>query len=212
VTPEVSFAAASRLTGLRGLLLMSDGNDAGFAAHRAIVQMKKMLLNMEAWFDKAVAYAKVRSFDPEVLLGARLAPDQLPLVRQVQSACDRAKFAGARLAGKEAPRHPDDEKTMDELRARIRVCAAYLDTFVAEDFRGASTRIVELPFFDDKTIEGSDYLIELGQPGFYFHVTTAYSILRHNGVDLTMRDFIGAANVRSPERASSGSITARGAG
>jgi uncharacterized protein len=178
---------------------MSAEDDAGIATHRAIVQMKKMLLNMDAWFDKAVVHARVRSFDPEVFLGARIAPDQLPLVRQVQSACDRAKFVGARLAGKEPPRHPDDEKTMAEIRARIRVCVAYLDTFAAEDFRGSSTRIVELPFFDDKTIEGSDYLMELGQPGFYFHVTTAYSILRHNGVDLTMRDFIGAANVRSPE-------------
>jgi hypothetical protein len=176
---------------------MSAENDAGLPTHRAIVQMKKMLLNMEAWFAKAVAHAKARSFDPEVFLGARLAPDQLPLVRQVQSACDRAKFIGARLAGKEPPRHPDDEKTMAEIGTRIRVCVAYLDTFVAEDFREASTRIVQLPFFDDKTIEGSDYLAELGLPGFYFHVTTAYSILRHNGVALTMRDFIGPANVRS---------------
>jgi uncharacterized protein len=199
---------ASRVTGLRSLNLMSAEDIAGLPTHRAIVQMKKMLLNMDAWFDKAVAHAKVRSFDPEVLLGARLAPDQLPLVRQVQSACDRAKFVGARLAGKEPPRHPDDEKTIEEVHARIRACVAYLDTFVAEDFRRANSRIVELPFFDDKTIEGADYLVELGQPGFYFHVTTAYSILRHNGVDLTMRDFIGAANVRSPEgsRMSSGSI------
>lgn len=177
---------------------MSVEIDAGVATHRAVVQMRKMLVNMATWFDKAVAYANARSFDPEVLLGARLAPDQLPLVRQVQSACDRAKFVGARLAGKEPPRHPDNEKTIAEIGERIRVCVAYLDTFVPEDFRDASTRIVELPFFDDKTIEGSDYLLELGLPGFYFHVTTAYSILRHNGVALTMRDFIGPANVRSP--------------
>src|SRR5258708_5492926 len=148
---------------------MSAEDDTGLATHRAIAQMKKMLLNMEGWFDKAIAHAKVRSFDPEVFLGARLALDQLPLVRQVQSACDRVKFVAARLAGKEPPRHPDDEKTVEELRARIRLCVAYLDTFVAEDFRGASSRIVALPFFDDKTIAGSDYLTELGQPGFYFH-------------------------------------------
>ena len=179
---------------------MSAEADPGLAVHQAIVQMKKMLLNMEAWLDKAVVHANSRSFDPEVLLGARLAPDQLPLVRQVQSACDRAKFAGAAPFPRVVPRHPDDEKTMAEIQTRIRVCVAYLDAFVAEDFREAGSRVVELPFFDDKTMAGRDYLMELGQPAFYFHVTTAYGILRHNGVALTMRDFIGAANLRSPER------------
>jgi len=158
----------------------------------AVFQMRKMLVNVEAWLDKAMVCAKARSFDSGVLLLARLAPDQLPLVRQVQSACDRAKYAAARLAGREAPRHPDDEQTVQELRARIQTCLAYLDTFFPADLLGGESRLVEIPFLDGKAMRGSDYLRELALPGFYFHVITAYSILRHNGVDLTMRDFIGA--------------------
>jgi uncharacterized protein len=158
----------------------------------AIFQMRKMLVNVEDWLDRATVHAKARSFDSSVLLQARLAPDQLPFVRQVQGACDRAKYAAARLAGKEAPKHPDIERTVEELHARIRTCLAYLDGFLPADLLGGESRLVEIPFLDGKAMRGSDYLRELALPGFYFHVTTAYSILRHNGVDLTMRDFIGA--------------------
>jgi hypothetical protein len=158
--------------------------------------MRRMLLNVDSWLEKSLADARGRAFAPDVLLAARLAPDQIPLMRQVQSACDRAKYAAARLAGREAPRHPDTEQTFEELRARIGTCVAYLDTFDEEAFRDASTRVVELPFFDDKIIDGRNYLTELGLPGFYFHVVTAYSILRHNGVGLSMRDFVGQTTVR----------------
>lgn len=175
---------------------MSETEHTGLATHGSILQMKKMLINVDGWFDKTITFAKMKSFDPAILLQTRLAPDQMPLVRQIQSACDRAKFLAARLSGKEAPPHPDTERTLDEIRARIRTCVSYLHSFRSEDFEESSSRIVELPFFDDKTMRGDDYLRELGQPGFYFHVVTAYAILRHSGVDLTMRDFVGVPSLR----------------
>ncbi len=165
-------------------------------AHASVLELKKMLNNLDVWLDKAVAHAKTKSFDPVVLLGARLAPDQYPLVRQVQIVCDNAKSTAARLAGKEAPKHPDTEQTMDEVRARIRTCTSYLETFKAADFEGADARLVELPFMPGKVIVGSDYLTEMALPNFYFHATVAYSILRHNGVNLGKPDFIGSLNVR----------------
>lgn len=163
--------------------------------YSTILQLKKMLINVDAWFDKVLAHAKAKSFDPGLLLTSRLAPDQVPLVRQIQGACDRAKYAAAWLSGKEAPKHPDTEQTVDEIRARIGLCVGYLDTFRKEDFVGAESRLVALPFFEGKVIGGSDFLRELSLPGFYFHVTTAYAILRHNGVDLSMRDYIGATSL-----------------
>lgn len=164
--------------------------------YSAVLQMKKVVRHMDTWLAKAASHASGLSYDPSILLGAYLAPDQVPLVRQVQNACDRAKYAAARLAGQEGPRHPDTEQTIDELRARIATCAAYLDRFVATDFDDAATRIVTLPFLDDRTIPGEAYLRELALPSFYFHATTAYAILRHNGVPLTMRDFIGETSLQ----------------
>ncbi len=164
--------------------------------HGSVLQQKKMLKGLAGWLDKGIAHAKAKSFDPAVLLAARLAPDQYPLLRQVQSSCDNAKFAAARLVGKEAPKHPDTEQTMDEIQARIRTCVAYLDTFKASDFEGAESRAVMLPFLEGKVIQGGDYLVEMALPNFYFHVTTAYAILRHSGVDLGKMDFIGSLNVR----------------
>ena len=130
-----------------------------------------------------------------VLASARLAPDQYPLTRQVQSSCDSAKFAAARLSGKEAPKHPDTETTVDELRARIKSCIAFLDTVSAADFKGAETKDVALPFLEGKLIKGADYVNQMALPNFYFHVTHAYAILRHNGVELGKMQFIGHMNV-----------------
>lgn len=159
-------------------------------------QFKKMLGNLGKWLEASAAHAQKKSFDPNVLLTARLAPDQYPLVRQVQSACDGAKFASARLASKEAPKHPDTEQTMDEIRARVEACSTYLATFTAADFTGAETRVIELPFLEGKLLSGRDYLNEMALPNFYFHVATAYAILRHNGVDLGKRDYIGSLTLR----------------
>jgi hypothetical protein len=162
----------------------------------SVVECKKMLTNLESWLEKGVAHAKARSFDPNVLLTLRLAPDQYALVRQVQSSCDSAKFLAARLSGKTAPKHPDTEQTVDELRARIHSCVNHLDTYQPADFEGAESRLVELPFMEGKVLAGIDYLMEMALPNFFFHVTTAYSILRHNGVPVGKFDYIGSLNVR----------------
>jgi uncharacterized protein len=157
----------------------------------SVRQFSKMVKQLDVWLEKAVENAKARSFDPVVLLQARLAPDQYPLVRQVQSACDAAKFAAARLAGKEAPKHPDTEQTLEELRARIRSCAAYLDSLKEADLEGAEARHITLPWLEGKFLLGSDYLRELALPNFYFHVSHAYAILRHSGVPLGKTEYIG---------------------
>jgi uncharacterized protein len=161
-----------------------------------IGQYKKMLGNLDGWLKKAAAHAKAKNFDPNVFVQARLAPDQYPFVRQVQSACDTAKFGAARLAGKEAPKHPDTEATIEELHARISAVISYLDTFTAKDFEGSDARDIPLPFLQGKTVKGSDYLVELQTPNFFFHVTHAYAILRHNGVDVGKMDYIGSLNLK----------------
>jgi hypothetical protein len=160
-------------------------------AFAAVTEMKKMLTNLDRWIEKGIDHARKKSFEPNVLATARLAPDQYPLVKQVQSCCDSAKFAAARLSGKEAPKHPDTETTIDELRARIRTCVAHLETYKAEDFHGWEQRRIDLPFMEGRSMHGLDYLIEMVQPNFFFHVAHAYAILRHNGVDVGKMDYIG---------------------
>jgi hypothetical protein len=162
----------------------------------SVLEAKKMVVNLDAWLEKGVAHAKAKSFDPNVLLGLRLAPDQYPLIRQIQASCDNAKYLASRLSGKEPPKHPDTEQTMDEARARTRTCLAYLDTYNATDFDGAETRVVTLPFMEGKVLTGADFLTEMGLPNLFFHVTTAYAILRHNGVPLGKMDYIGRVNMR----------------
>lgn len=151
----------------------------------------KFLNNLSGWLDKAEKHAQQRKFDPEVLLQARLAPDQFALVRQIQSACDAAKFTAAKLTGKAPPTHPDTEKTFDELRERIRTVVAYLQTFRREDFAGAETRAITYTWMQGKHVLGRDYVEHFALANFFFHVTTAYAILRHNGVELGKTDFIG---------------------
>lgn len=156
-----------------------------------VVQMKKMLSNLGRWLELAKKHAADKSFDVNVLLTARLAPDQFAFVRQVQSSCDNAKFAAARLTGRDAPRHPDTEQSVDELQARIASTIAYLETFTAKDFEGAEARKVTLPWAEGMYLEGEAYAREMALPNFYFHVTTAYAILRHNGVALGKTDYLG---------------------
>lgn len=156
----------------------------------AVFLYLKHLRAMERWIDKAVENAAQRKFDADVLLGARLAPDQLPLSAQYQSACDSAKFGVAKLSGTEPPSHPDTEKTFDELRARLGVALAYVESFKERDFAGWEERRVSHSWMGAKWIAGPDYIIEFAVPNFLFHVTTAYSILRHNGVPLGKSDFI----------------------
>ena len=160
-------------------------------AFDTIKQFSKMLRNLDLWLDKGVAYAATRPFDPNVLVLARLAPDQFSLDRQVQSACDAAKFAAVYLTGKQAPAHPDVEKTIPELQARIAAVRGCLEGFTEADFAGADERKVAPPWMHGKWLRGDDYLEGVACANFYFHVTTAYSILRHCGVPLGKTDFIG---------------------
>jgi hypothetical protein len=156
-----------------------------------ITQFTRMLKNLDQWLEKGTAYAQQKKFDPDVLAQARLAPDQYALVQQVQSACDAAKYAAAYLSGQKAPSHPDVEKTVAELRSRIRTCVTYLEGFKAADFNGAEERRVAPPWMEGNSVTGERYLQRIAVPNFYFHVTTAYSILRHNGVELGKGDYIG---------------------
>ncbi len=159
-------------------------------------QMKKQLRQLDHWLVAAAEHAKTKSFDPNLFLGFRLAPDQFPLSRQVQTACDTPKLAASRLTGKTAPSMADDEKTLDELRARITATLAFLDTIEAKDFEGAATRTVTQPRWEGKTMAGADYFVEHAVPNFYFHLTHTYAILRHNGVHLGKRDYLGTLSLR----------------
>ena len=156
-----------------------------------VPQFKKMLQNLSRFFDKAEAHAEARKFDVQVLLDSRLAPDQFALVRQVQMSCDTAKLGVARLTGKTAPVHDDTEKTLPELKARIESVIAWLDTVTPADFEGAAERRISQPRWEGKTLSGAEYAVNHMIPNFYFHVTTAYAILRHNGVDVGKRDYLG---------------------
>ncbi|HEU4407347.1 MAG TPA: DUF1993 domain-containing protein [Polyangiaceae bacterium] len=158
----------------------------------SVPQFTKMLGNLERWLEAAGEFAQKKKFEPSVLLQARLAPDQFPLVRQVQSVCDAAKFGSARLTGKDPPKHPDVEQSLEELRQRARACVTFLESLRPADFEGAEARKVVLPFMPDKFLYGKDYLVEFVLPNFYFHATTAYAILRHNGLDLGKMDFLGS--------------------
>ncbi len=156
-----------------------------------VTSFLRTLANVDRWLDKAEAHAKDRGFSVDGLLASRLAPDQYPLLRQIQALCDAAKTPTARLAGKEPPSHPDTEKTWAEARARIKTCEACLRTLTPEDFAGADARIVKLPFAPGMGALAKPYVEELALPNFYFHVTMAYAILRHDGVALGKMDFIG---------------------
>ena len=162
-----------------------------------VPQLAKVLNNLDNWIASAIAFADKKKFSPDNLVTARLAPDQYAFARQVQTACDNAKFVAARLAGKDAPAHPDTETTLDQLRARIATVLAYLATFKADDFAGADDRKISLPFQEGKWMTGAEYAIEFALPNFYFHVVNAYEILRHNGVELGKRDFIGSIPMRA---------------
>ena len=157
-----------------------------------VSQVIKMLENLDRWLTAAEEHAKTKSFDTNVLLSSRLAPDQYSFTRQVQAACDSGKFLAARLSGHTAPAHPDTEQTMAELHARIQSVVEYMKSVDITSFEAAHERVVALPFAPGKGMKGGDYLVEMAQPNFYFHIAMAYAILRHNGVPLGKRDYIGS--------------------
>ena len=152
----------------------------------------RMLGNLSAILDKAAAYAETKKIDPSVLINARLAPDMQPLSFQVQVASDMAKGCAARLAGIDAPSFPDTESTFPQLQERIAKTVAFLKTVTAEQVDGSEERDVVLKLRGQETrFKGQPYLLTFVLPNFYFHLTTAYAILRHNGLDIGKADFIG---------------------
>ena len=152
----------------------------------------RLLGNLTVWLDKAEAHAAAKKFDASVLLGMRLAPDMLPLKTQIQIACDTAKFCVARLAGVEAPKFDDTEASIAELRDRIRQTVAYMQSVSAALVDGTEDKDVVIPRRDAPvTMKGEAYLKHYATPNFYFHVTMAYALLRHNGVEIGKRDYMG---------------------
>ena len=152
----------------------------------------QMLNNLSAILDKAEAHARNRKIDPEVLLNYRLATDMYPLVRQIQITADLAKGAAARLAGVEVPKHDDTEKSFSDLRARLAKTVSFVQSFKPDDIAGSEDRDINLTLGEHKmSFKGQPYLVHFVMPNFYFHCTTAYDILRHCGVELGKRDFIG---------------------
>jgi hypothetical protein len=161
-------------------------------------QFKKQLGQLDKWLVSASEYAKSRNFDPNVFLTLRLAPDQFPLVRQVQIACDTVKLAAAFLTGKAAQPQEDNESTLEQLQSRIQSIVTLLNGLTPEDLGSAATRVVSQPRWKGEWMTGEDYFIQHAVPNFYFHLTTAYAILRHNGVSVGKRDYLGAQNKRPP--------------
>lgn len=163
------------------------------SVHAASIDIfTQALNNLSAILEKGLAHATARKFDASVLVNARLAPDMFPLSRQVQIACDLAKNSAARLTGVEPPRFEDNEKTMEELRARIAKTLDYLKSLPAAAFEGSEDRDIKVPA-GERTLEfkGLAFLQRWAIPNVFFHVTTAYNILRHNGVEIGKRDFLG---------------------
>lgn len=151
-----------------------------------------MLRNLVHILDKGEASAQARGFDPAVLAAARLAPDMLPFTRQVLIACDAAKLGVARISGVEAPKFEDKETSFPELKARIQKTLDYLQTVPASAMDGREDREITFPAGRDRTLTmpAQAYLTTWALPNFFFHVTTAYAILRHNGVDLGKADYL----------------------
>jgi hypothetical protein len=157
-----------------------------------IRQFALTLKNLDACLSKAERYAEARNFPVNNLINARLAPDMLPFVAQIRIACDNAKTAAANLSGKPAPKHEDTEQTFEELHARIGKALAFIDTVSEADLAGtAPDKPIKLVFPPNKALRANEYLVARQIPNFYFHVATAYDILRHNGVDLGKGDYLG---------------------
>jgi len=154
--------------------------------------LKHMLGSLSTLVRKAAEHAANKKIDPSALINARLFPDMFALVRQVQIATDQAKGGVARLAGVDIPKFEDDETSFDQLLARIAKTIAFLDSFSARQFEGSEDREIVLQLHETQMeFNGRDYLLNWVQPNFYFHVTTAYNLLRHNGVEIGKRDFLG---------------------
>lgn len=158
----------------------------------SVPPMIRSLTNLKSILEKAAAHAEAKKIDPSILINARLYPDMFPLSRQVQIATDVAKGAVSRLSGLEPPKYEDNESTFSELLARLDKTVALLESCQPEQIDGSEDRIITLPMHD-RTInfKGLPYLFDFVLPNVYFHVTTVYAILRHNGVEIGKKDFLG---------------------
>jgi uncharacterized protein len=157
----------------------------------SVAPFKAGLKSLDAILDKANAWAETRKIDPNALLLARLAPDMFHLTRQVQAVTDQARNV-ARLAGLEPPKYDNTETSFDELKARIAKSIAFLDTIAPEKVAGAEDKTIDVPLGPQTLqMKGIDYVERLVTPNYYFHLTAAYTILRHNGLDIGKRDFLG---------------------
>jgi len=160
--------------------------------YAVIQQFARTLGNLDTILDKAAQSAEARKFDPNNFCAMRLAPNMFPFTRQIQVACDVAKTTAANLAGKEAPKHEDTEQTLADCKARIRKCLGYLETFRPDDFaRTNAQTVIKLNFPQGKAMHADEYLLARCIPNFYFHVTTAYDLLRQGGVEIGKMDYLG---------------------
>lgn len=165
-----------------------------FSMYDASVPVFKQILgSLSALIDKAEAHAEAHKIDPQVLLQVRLYPDMFPFVRQVQVATDFAKGCAARLAGVEVPRYEDSEQTFAELKARVAKVIAFIDALPHDAIAASAEReITTSSGANAKQFKGQVYLLHYAMPHFYFHATTAYDLLRHNGVAVGKKDFVGS--------------------
>ena len=172
---------------------------SGLLYQATVPVFQQTLGALDAIIDKAVAHAAAHKIDPAVLLSSRLRPDMLPFIRQCQIVCDNAKNMAARVAGVEPRRFEDTEVSFDDIKARIKNTLDYIATINAGDIEEGADREIVFPLGPNKMkMRGADYIFHFALPNFYFHFTTAYGILRHNGVEIGKRDFLGAVQGVSP--------------
>lgn len=158
----------------------------------SVPQLKKMLLNLSAILTKAEEHAVAKGIDDKVLVEARLFPDMFPLAKQIQIACDQVKFGLARLASVEAPKFDDTESTLAQLKERISKTIAFMDSIKPEQVDGTEAKEIKFSIREwSFEFVGEQYVLTWIIPNFYFHITTAYSILRHNGIELGKTDYLG---------------------
>ncbi len=166
--------------------------------YEAMSQCARMLNNMGAWLDKAEKYAAVKSFDVDILITDRLAPDMKPLIYQVQSACDYVKGAAAWLSGQVSPTYNENGLTIGDARARLQKAVAFVESVSEAHYAGAGERTLGILSTSRQQLSGQDYLLQMMIPNVYFHVAMVYAILRSNGVDIGKMDFLGPVNWIDP--------------
>jgi hypothetical protein len=162
--------------------------------YEVVSQCTQSLNLVEVWLDKAVKFADEKKLDVDVLLNGRLAPDMKPLIYQVQSAGDYVKAAAAWLSGQTPPKHEDNEKTVEELRTRIRKTVAFVESVSEAQYEGAEGQKISLSWAPGKVLGGKDYLLQMTIPNVYFHIGMVYAVLRNGGVDVGKMDFLGTLN------------------